>query len=275
MAGPFISNARMYAVTPRAEAAWRELLDRVIETAGLPQTMLGYMPYPAPQPLEELWRRPDLGCVFMCGYPIALRLADVVPIAAPVPDADWAQGRAAYRSDLIVRADSPFRTFPETFGGRLGWTVEHSHSGFNALRYHLLAYRTPRRPTLYRQVVGHLVTARKILDSVVDGTIDVGPLDGYWHMLIRESLPDLTAKIRVVDSTALAPMPAFVAGARMPKEAVTALRSAFAAATDAPWFPAIAAELRLKAMQPMTLADYTVTLERDQAARAAGYPFPA
>ncbi|MFY8154761.1 MAG: PhnD/SsuA/transferrin family substrate-binding protein, partial [Hyphomicrobiales bacterium] len=114
-----------------------------------------------------------------------------------------------------------------------------------------------------------------ILDSVVDGTIDVGPLDGYWHMLIRESLPDLTAKIRVVDSTALAPMPAFVAGARMPKEAVTALRSAFAAATDAPWFPAIAAELRLKAMQPMTLADYTVTLERDQAARAAGYPFPA
>jgi len=38
------------------------------------------------------------GVVFMCGYPIALKLAAVTPIAAPSP-AEWAAHRAVYRSD--------------------------------------------------------------------------------------------------------------------------------------------------------------------------------
>ncbi len=60
-----IANARMYAVTPEAEAAWAELIERVSAEVG---TRFDYVPYPAPQPLEDLWRRGDLGCVFMCGY---------------------------------------------------------------------------------------------------------------------------------------------------------------------------------------------------------------
>ena len=38
-------------------------------------------------------------------------------------------------------------------------------------------------------MVGDLVTARAILDGVRDGRIDVGPLDAYWHMLIRKHRP--------------------------------------------------------------------------------------
>ena len=130
-----IMNARMYAVAPEVEDAWRGLLERITAEAGV---ALRYVPYPAPKPMEDLWRRPDLGCVFMCGYPIALKLAPVVPIASPIPRADWAGGRAVYRSDLIVRADAPYATLEDTFGGRAGWTVAHSHSGFNAFRHHLL-----------------------------------------------------------------------------------------------------------------------------------------
>ncbi len=147
------------------------------------------MPYPAPQPLETLWARPDLGCVFMCGYPVALQLAAVVPLAAPIPRAAWAAGRPVYRSDLIVREDAPFRTLEDTFGGRAGWTVEHSHSGFNAFRHHLLQYRTASRPMLYREMVPNLVTARAILDAVREGRIDVGPLDAYWHHADRTAQP--------------------------------------------------------------------------------------
>jgi ABC-type phosphate/phosphonate transport system substrate-binding protein len=126
-----IMNARMYAVTPEVEAGWRALLERIIGEAGVALT---YMPYPAPQPLEDLWSRRDLGCVLMCGFPIALKLAPVIAIAAPIPRAEWAAGLPIYRSDLIVRQDRPYHSLEDTFGARAGWTVSHSQSGFNAFR---------------------------------------------------------------------------------------------------------------------------------------------
>ena len=267
-----ISNARMYAVAPDAEAAWRELLARIGEASGV---ALDYTAYPAPLPLEDLWRRPDLGCVFMCGYPIAMQTAVVTPIAAPIPDADWAAGRPVYRSDLIVRADSPFRTLADTFGHRAGWTVEHSHSGFNAFRHHLLRYRTPERPALYAEITGNLVTARRILDAVLDGSIDVGPLDAYWHMLIAKYKPELTADIRVIDSTDIAPAPAFVAAPSMPAGAVDRLRAAFATAAEAPWFAPLGKALLIRGFARMVRGDYVSTLHWHADAKAAGYLIPA
>jgi ABC-type phosphate/phosphonate transport system substrate-binding protein len=268
----FIANARMYAVAPPAEAAWRELLARVAGEAGV---ALDYLPYPAPQPLERLWSRGDLGAVFMCGYPIALGLAEVVPLAAPVPDAPWAGGRAVYRSDLIVRADSPWRGLADSFAGRLGWTVEHSHSGFNALRHHLMPHRAPGRERLYRETRGHLVTARRILDSVRDGTIDIGPLDAYWHMLIRRHAPELCEGIRILESTDTAPAPAFVCAPALDPAAVAALRAAFAAAAARPWFAALGRELCLAGFHAVDRADFAPTLDWDRAARSAGYAEPA
>lgn len=267
----FIANARMYAVTPAAERAWRELVGHVAREA---HVALDYLPYPAPQPLEILWRREDLGAVQMCGYPIAMSLANVIPVAAPIPALDWAGGRAVYRSDFIVRADSAARTLADTFGGRIGWTVTHSHSGFNAPRHHLLRYRTAASPTLYRESVGNLVTARRILDGVLDGSIDVGPLDGYWHALIRRHAPELTAGVRIVESTDLAPMPAFVAAPALPADDVTRLRAAFAAAATRPWFPGVAETLLLAGFSAVGAADFETTVRWDADARAAGYAVP-
>ncbi len=267
-----VANARMYAVAPEAEAAWQALIARVAEEAGV---ALAYEPYPAPKPLEELWRRPDLGCVQMCGYPIALGVAEVVPIAAPIPALPWAGGRAVYRSDLIVRADSPFRRLEDSFGHRLGWTVAHSHSGFNALRHHLLPHRQARGGPLYAEVRGDLVTARKILDSVLEGSIDIGPLDAYWHALIARYRPELTAGIRVLDSTDLAPMPAFVAAPGMPADDVLRLRAAFAAASARPWFPDLGAALLLSGFAPADRGSFATTLAWDREAVAAGYAVPS
>ena len=267
----FVANARMYAVAPEAEAAWRELIARVASDAGV---ALDYIEYPAPQPLEALWRRPDLGCVQMCGYPIALRLADVQPIAAPIPRADWAEGHAVYRTDLIVRADAPFRTLADTFGGVFGWTVAHSHSGFNAPRHHLLRHRSAERPTLYREVRKNLITARAVLDAVRDGRIDVGPLDAYWHMLIRRWRPELADGLRVLESTATAPMPAFVAAPAMPARDVVALRAGFIGAAERAWFGSLGDALLIDGFAPVTRGSFARTLAWDQEAIAAGYPEP-
>jgi hypothetical protein len=66
------------------------------------------------------------------------------------------------------------------------------------------------------------VTARAILDGVREGRIDIGPLDAYWHMLIARHAPALCAGVRVLTSTALAPMPAFVAAAGAPEGRIPA-----------------------------------------------------
>jgi ABC-type phosphate/phosphonate transport system substrate-binding protein len=267
----WIANARMYAVSPEVETAWRRLLARVAEAAGVALT---YIPYPAPHPLEHLWARPDLGCVFMCGYPIAMRLANVTPIAAPIPAADWAQGRAAYRTDFIARKDSGFATLADAFKGRFGWTTPHSHSGFNAPRHHLLAYRKEGQERVFAHTARDLVTARRVLDCVVAGDIDVGPLDAYWHHLLRQHQPGLVADIRVLESTELAPIPALVAAASMPADSLARLRRAFVNARQAPWFASLAKPLAITGFAAVTHVDFALTLEWDREALAAGYPLP-
>ena len=261
----------MYAVTPEVESVWRRLLARVAAEA---EVALEYLPYPAPRPLEDLWSRPDLGAVLMCGYPIALQLAPVLPIAAPIPRAPWAAGRPVYRTDLIVREDAPYEHLEDTFGARAGWTVAHSHSGFNAFRHHLLAYRTRQRPTLYREMVGNLVTARKVLDAVRAQRIDVGPLDAYWHMLIARHAPQLVEGVRVLASTALAPMPAFVAARSVPAATVARLRAAFTSVASKPWFREFADPLMLEGFAEVDRQVFDLSLEWDRQARAAGYAEP-
>ncbi len=262
----------MYAVTAQVESLWRGLLERVAAEADV---ALEYLPHPAPRPLEDLWKRADLGAVLMCGYPIALELADVQPIAAPIPRAPWAKGRAVYRTDLIVREDAPYERLEDTFGARAGWTVAHSHSGFNAFRHHLLAYRTAKRPHLYRETVGNLVTARNVLDAVRERRIDVGPLDAYWHLLIARHAPQLVAGVRVLASTVLAPMPAFVAARSVPGAEAARLRDALIGAARKPWFREFADPLLLEGFAEVRREAFDLALEWERQARAAGYAEPA
>ncbi len=261
----------MYAVAPAAEAAWAALFAAIAREAELP---LEYEPYPAPAPLEALWRRDDFGCVFMCGFPIALGIADVRLLAAPIPAAAWAGGRAVYRTHFVVRAASPFRTLEDTFGHRIGWTVGHSQSGFNAPRHHLLPHRIARGAPLYAESLGGLVTARRVMDEVLAGRIEVGPLDAYWHALIAHHRPDLADGLRVIAATALTPIPALVAARTLDDAACGRLRAALLAAAARPWFADLAAPLQLAGFAPIAREDYAVMLEWDRAARDAGCATP-
>src|SRR5712691_1037040 len=123
-----------------------------------------------------------------------------VLLASPVPSPPRYGGRAAYVTDFIVRADGPHRTLADTFGGSIAYSTEHSHSAYNAPRFHLLSYRTAGRPALYRTVLGPYVRQRPIIDAVIRGEADVAAVDGY-----------AAAKVRVVDTTAPAPSPPLVA----------------------------------------------------------------
>ncbi|HET7031880.1 MAG TPA: PhnD/SsuA/transferrin family substrate-binding protein, partial [Casimicrobiaceae bacterium] len=155
----FVACTRMYDVTPEARRHWHALMSAA---AGAAELEVVCIDHPPPAPLTELWARDDLILGTMCGLPLATRYPDVQPLAAPVTS-PAGEDRPTYRAVWLVRADSSFDTLASTFGGRIGWTVEHSHSGFNAPRHALLAFRSAARRELYRESVGPLGDPRSAL----------------------------------------------------------------------------------------------------------------
>ena len=65
-----VASARMYSWSPSLTAAWQRLLQWVSARAAVSLEVLNLSD---PVSLDDLWAREDLGCVFMCGYPWALR----------------------------------------------------------------------------------------------------------------------------------------------------------------------------------------------------------
>jgi ABC-type phosphate/phosphonate transport system substrate-binding protein len=267
-----VANARMYAVTPAAGALWGRLFEQIARRAGI---ALAYVDHPAPAPLEELWLREDLGLAFMCGYPFARACARPQAVAAPVPLNPRCGGRSVYWTDFVVSADSPFRRLSDTFGGRIGWTVEHSQSGFNAVRHHLLRYQGTRESPLYAQWVGPLMTPRRVVESVLSGNIDVGPLDSYVHDLLARFEPGIAARLRTVASSEPTPMPLLVASPTVDAQIVGQLREALLACRDDPESAPILAELCLTGFEAPEPEAYQLLLDQAARAEAAGYVTPA
>lgn len=269
---PLVANARMYAVTPRAASAWRELFLWVGERAGVG---LEWIEHAYPAPLGALWSRADLGCAFMCGFPYARSVQPPKLLAAPLPSPPRYEGRPVYFTDFVVRATADFRTLEDTFGGRIGWTVEDSQSGFNAPRYHLLQYRRPVRPALYRESIGPLITPRRVIEAVLENRIDAGPLDSYVHDLLRKHDPELTGRLRVVATTAAAPIPPLVAAPDCDEDTAARLRDALLESGRRPELAKLRDALLLQDFAAVAPQTYAITIEREQAALKAGYPQPA
>jgi ABC-type phosphate/phosphonate transport system substrate-binding protein len=173
-----------------------------------------------------------------------------------------------------VRADSPFDTLEQTFGGRLGYTVEDSHSGYNALRHHLLPYYRQRGAKLYRESIGPLVTPRRVIKALLSDDIDVGPLDGYALDLIQHHQPDLASQFRIVATTDPAPIPFLVAAPDCPDEIVLPLRTGLMAFSNAPACAGLREQLCLDTFVPVATGDYGLMMRWDAEARAAGYDQP-
>jgi ABC-type phosphate/phosphonate transport system substrate-binding protein len=267
-----IANARMYAVTPKVRDAWRALFDWVGRHAGV---ALDYIDHAAPAPLEALWARNDLAATFMCGYPFAMAASKPQIVAAPIPSPPRYRGAAVYCTDFVVRADSPYQQLSDTFGGRIGWTVSHSQSGFNAVRHHLLRYRRQGAERLFAQSIGPLVTPRKVIEAVVGGAIDVGPLDSFVHDLLMHHEPDTAAQLRTVESTAMTPIPPLIASPSTPLETVERLRQSLLALSIDPEAAPILQALLLAGFALVDPADYDSLVTQAREAETAGYPLPA
>jgi ABC-type phosphate/phosphonate transport system substrate-binding protein len=266
-----IANARMYAVTPEVREAWQALFAWVARTSDVP---LVYLEHAAPAPLETLWERRDLGVAFMCGFPFAWAAPRPSLIAAPVPSPPRYAGTPRYCTDFVVRTDRPFTRLADTFGGRMGWTVEHSQSGYNAVRHHLLRYREQRPAPFYAQWIGPLITPRRVIEAVVGGAIDVGPLDSYVHDLLKRHEPETASRLRTVKQTAMTPIPPLVASAAVAGDTVEHLRRSLLSCAAEPEMAAILDTIMITGFAPANPNDYAELLSQAREADEGGIPAP-
>lgn len=263
-----VANARMYAVTPRVGGAWRALFTWLTRRSGVALNMIEH-PYPAP--LEKLWARSDLGVAFMCGWPLARGIADVIVVAAPIPAHARANGRPVYWTDFVVRRDSPFLTIDDTFGGRLAFTTDDSQSGFNAVRRFLIGGTRPDGRPLYDALVGPLVTPRRSLESVIHGQADVAPVDSYAHSLFGRYAPELAGEVRTIAMSEPTPIPPLVANRATDPAVVEALRGALVASADDAEARPLLEALLLEGFAAVVPGAYDITLDWARAAEAAAW----
>ena len=254
-----LANARMYSVTPTSKAAWSRLFEWVIARAGVDVRLVDHDP---PKLLSDLWERSDLGAVMMCGLPLSRRTVQPVILAQPLPSLPRYAGRAVYCTDIVVGANSPFATLQDTFGHRAGYTLKDSQSGYYAFHHHLMTtYASVREP--YASITGGLMNPRGVIKAIAENRIDVGPLDGYVHDLIRHTEPEYAAQVRIIATTDPTPMPAIIATAPMAPPEVTRMRDAFKAAIAT---ADLAAEREALLLADFLVPDATVyQVQRDRA----------
>ncbi len=248
-----VANARMYSATPSVKADWKQLFAWALARAGLPWDVIDY---DAPAPLSVLWARDDLGLAMMCGLPFAQRAERPILVAAPLPSPARYGGKPVYFTDIVVRSDAPYRSLEDTFGGVVGYTLADSMSGGVALRCHLETCRTAQRPRLYRAAVGDLIHARGVIEALAAGRIDVGPLDSYYHDLLRLHEPDFAGQVRIVASTPALPIPPLVATTALPSDELARLRKALLATAAAPELAPVMKRLLLAGFAVPDAADY-------------------
>ncbi|NOV24106.1 ABC transporter permease [Cupriavidus necator] len=263
-----IANARMYAVTAPAEQAWRALLAHVSGRAGV---ALPYVEHAAPAPVRELWERPDLGCVFMCGYPYASATVTPQLLAAPVPALPRYGGRPVYFSEFIVRADASVQTLEQTFGKRLACMLPESNSGYNAPRHYLMRLAPAGTPALYRPAAAPTPTPRAVIGAVLAGDADVGVVDSYVMDLLRRYDPVLVAQLKMLALTPPAPIPVLVASAGADRQQCMRVRAALLGMHQDAAGTALLAALELARFVAAQPADYACLPAMAHAADRASF----
>jgi ABC-type phosphate/phosphonate transport system substrate-binding protein len=263
------ANARMYSTSEPAAQAWRALFEWIGARA---EVNLEIIDYPPPQPLPALWARPDMGCAFMCGYPFALAVPRPIVLAAPVPGSEECRGIPVYWTDIVVRADSRFQQLTDIFGGRFAYTSEDSQSGYQSPRTLFAPYAQARGGRLFAETVGPLVTPRGVVDAVLAGTADAGPLDSYAHELIRAHDPEIADSLRIVASTRPIPIPPLVAAPGTAPDVVERLRYALLSVGDAAELATAVADLRLEGFVLVPANRYDLLVASARAADAQSYP---
>jgi ABC-type phosphate/phosphonate transport system substrate-binding protein len=119
--------------------------------------------------------------------------------------------------------------------------------------------------------VGPLVTPRRIVEAVLAGDADAGPLDSYVHDLLRRHEPGLASRLRVVATTPPTPIPPLVAAPGIAAADAQRIADTLLAVGDSSALEAIRATLQLEGFARVSADDYEALRAQAQQADDLGY----
>lgn len=137
---------------------------------------------------------------FVCSIPYVL-LADagtiaMMPIAAPVLVGRRYGGRPVYFSEVVVRADSPYRSFADLAGTAWAYNEPFSHSGF------MVALHRLATAGLDASFIGEWVETGfhdDALRAVIDGRAEWAAIDSQVLQLWRRADPAIRRGLRSLE----------------------------------------------------------------------------
>jgi ABC-type phosphate/phosphonate transport system substrate-binding protein len=194
-----------------------------------------------------------------------------VLLAAPVPALARCAGGPVYWTDIVVRTDSPLQEFTAAFGRRFAYTTPDSQSGYQGPRALFAPHVARYGAKLFATTIGPLVTPSRVIDAVIARECDAGPLDCYYHALLRVTEPDLAARLRVIATTATVPIPPLVAAPTLAPRSAERLTQALLAVAEAAELAPLRARLCLERFVDVDAARYDELVARARAADATGY----
>jgi phosphonate transport system substrate-binding protein len=256
-------------LSENARPTYERIAAYLARRLGEPATLLAGVEW------DERHRRLDAGEVhvaFICGLPYSEKHdrpeRPVELLCAPIMAAPRYQGRPVYYTDVIVRHDSPCRTFADLRGRAYAYNDRGSHSGYNLPRHHLL---TLGETSGY---FGRTVASGSHQSSirlVLEGAVDASGIDSVVLELETKARPDLGRELRVVESIGPCPMPPVVVSSRLPAALRARLRQAFLGMHTDPEGRGILADGLMARFVPVRDADYDPIREMVRRAAAASF----
>lgn len=215
-------------LSPAARIAYRGAADYLEAMLGIPVVLVDGTSF-------QQFADGTVDAGFICGLPYVQLTRDhpspVELLAAPVLRGERYGSAPIYFSDVIVRADSPFRTFDDLRGRSWSYNDVDSHSGYNITRYHLIELGETGG------FFGNVVEAgahHRSIKLVADGVVDASAIDSQVLALLLANDPELATRIRVIEVLGPSPIQPVVAATRLPADLKTALRVALLAMDSDP-----------------------------------------
>jgi len=220
---------------------------------------------------EEWVDQAEVG--FLCGLPYVeltrgQKPLPIEPLAAPLLQGQRYGGRPVYFSDVIVRRDSPFRSFADLRGRSWSYNEPRSQSGYGITRCRLIEMGETAG---YFSAVVAAGWHERSIRLVSAGAVDASAIDSQVLALVLRDHPELAARLRVIDSFGPSTVQPVVAGRRLAESLKDDLRAVLVGMGEDPAAREPLTRGLVERFVPVTDQDYDDIRAMLAAAEAADY----